>query len=171
MLPALAAHVNFWFGLIECFSNDESRQMTAPKTAQTDDYQLDQQVGFVMRRANQRHLSIFSSFIRDFTPTQFATLAKLHQLGAISQNDLGRQTAMDSATMKGVVDRLAKRDLVTTRPDPTDQRRILIELTDAGRAAYLANEGAAQAISDETLKPLSAAERTQFLALLARLTG
>ncbi len=145
--------------------------MKPAETIERDTYRLEDQVGFVMRRANQRHLSIFGSFIPDFTPTQFATLAKLFDLGAVSQNDLGRQTAMDAATMKGVVDRLAKRDLVAIRRDPDDQRRILIELTDAGRAAYLANEGAAQAISEETLKPLSKAERAQFLALLARLTG
>jgi DNA-binding MarR family transcriptional regulator len=143
----------------------ESISMNPAKDIEIEDYRLDEQVGFVMRRAMQRHLSIFGSFIADFTPTQFAALAKLYELGAVSQNDLGRQTAMDSATMKGVVDRLAKRDLVETRPDPDDQRRILIELSAAGRAAYLANEGAARAITEETLQP------AQFLALLGRLTS
>ncbi|MEM7545099.1 MAG: MarR family transcriptional regulator [Pseudomonadota bacterium] len=145
--------------------------MDPAKSIESGDYALDDQVGFVMRRATQRHLSIFSSFIKDLTPTQFAALAKLHELGAVSQNDLGRQTAMDSATMKGVVDRLAKRGLVATRRDPDDQRRILVELSLAGHAAYLSNEGAARAITEETLRPLSAPERAQFLALLGRLTG
>lgn len=145
--------------------------MEPAESVYEDGYHLDEQVGFVLRRATQRHLSIFGSFISDFTPTQFAALAKLNELGAVGQNDLGRQTAMDAATMKGVVDRLAKRGLVETHPDPSDQRRILVQLSAAGHAAYLANERAAVAITRETLKPLTEAERQQFLALLGRLTS
>ncbi|MEM9148643.1 MAG: MarR family transcriptional regulator [Pseudomonadota bacterium] len=132
-------------------------------------YRLDEQVGFLMRQANQRHLAIFGRRIPDFTPTQFATLAKLAELGSVSQNDLGRQTAMDSATMKGVIDRLARRGLVSSRPDPSDMRRLLIGLTEAGRAAYADHVAAAEAISTETLAPLSPEERVQFLDLLRRM--
>lgn len=133
------------------------------------DYRLDEQIGFVMRQANQRHLSIFSRLINDFTPTQFATLAKIFEIGTVSQNDLGRQTAMDAATMKGVIDRLGKKGLVSTRPDPTDMRRLLVELTVAGEAAYQDNVLAANEITEETLGPLSNRERAQLASLLGKM--
>ena len=69
---------------------------------------LDEQVGFLMRVAMQRHTSIFMSrMIEGLTQTQFAALAKLYEVGPCSQNHLGRLIYLDAATIKGVVDRLA----------------------------------------------------------------
>ena len=46
-------------------------------------YVLDEQVGFLMRVAMQRHTSIFSSrMIEGLTQTQFAALAKLYEVAA-----------------------------------------------------------------------------------------
>lgn len=134
------------------------------------DYQLDTQVGFLLRRATQRHLSIFAARIQDLTPTQFAALAKLCAAGPQSQNALGRLTAMDAATVKGVVDRLRAKGLVTARRDPDDQRRITLAPTEEGRDAFAASVEAAHAITAETLSPLTEAERKAFLDLLVKLT-
>ena len=88
-------------------------------------YVLDDQVGFVLRQAQQRHTTIFATeMIEDLTPTQWAALAKLRELGACSQNHLGRRTAMDAATIKGVIDRLTARGFTATGPDPRDARRL-----------------------------------------------
>ena len=54
----------------------------------------------------------------------------------MSQNELGRATAMDAATIKGVVDRLVKRDVVFTSASTKDKRRLLVDLTDTGRDKY-----------------------------------
>ncbi|MGD9863774.1 MAG: MarR family winged helix-turn-helix transcriptional regulator [Pseudodonghicola sp.] len=134
------------------------------------EYRLDRQVGFLMRRANQRHLALFARGIPDLTPTQFAALAKLCELGRATQNALGRATAMDAATVKGVADRLRKRGLVEAAPDPDDQRRLHLTPTTAGRALYAAQIAAAHAITEATLEPLNAEEREIFLRLLEKLT-
>ena len=140
-----------------------------PKKAGT--YLLDEQVGFILRKASQRHAAIFSSRIReDITPTRWAALAKLYEQGPMSQNLLGRKTAMDIATIKGVVDRLNKRGLIETQPDPKDGRRITISLTGTGRAVVEENLPRAFEITEETLNPLDTAEREQFIALLTKLT-
>jgi len=133
-------------------------------------YRLDRQVGFLMRRANQRHLALFARHIPDLTPTQFAALAKLCELGQTSQNALGRATAMDAATIKGVVDRLRQRGLVAAAPDPDDQRRVFLTPSDAGRALYAVLEPRARTITEDTLAPLTTTERATFLRLLAKLT-
>ncbi len=134
-----------------------------------DAYRLDRQVGFVLRRATQRHLSIFSELIPELTPTQFAVLAKLVETGPVSQNALGRITAMDAATIKGVVDRMVRRGLLTTARDARDKRRTIVDLSDEGRALYQELEPRAHLITEQTLAPLTMAEQEQLLALLARI--
>ena len=132
-------------------------------------YSLDSQVGYLMRKANQRHLAIFSAHIPELTPTQFAALARLHERGPLSQNDLGRQIAMDAATTKVMVDRLARNGLIERFADPDDRRRRVVALTNTGHTAYADSVAAAHAITAETLSPLSAKEAAQFTKLLAKL--
>jgi DNA-binding MarR family transcriptional regulator len=133
-------------------------------------YVLEDQVGFLLRQAHQRHTTIFATeMIEDLTPTQWAALAKLRELGACSQNHLGRQTAMDAATIKGVVDRLTGRGFTTTGPDPRDGRRLLVALTPAGVELYERTAPIATLITQKTLEPLDEYERAALVALLRRL--
>ncbi len=67
----------------------------------------------------------FGRSIAALTPMQFAALARLAEAGAQSQNALGRQTAMDAATIKGVIDRLGRRGLVTTALDAQERETFL----------------------------------------------
>lgn len=132
-------------------------------------YRLDDQIGYLLRRVTQRHLAIFSARIPRVTTTQWAVLARLLELGPLSQNHLGRETAMDAATIKGVVDRLSREGLVETRADPTDRRRLIVALTDEGRSFCVDGLAQAAQVSSDTLDPLDEGERRQLLALLARL--
>lgn len=139
------------------------------KTGNADAYQLSSQVGFNLRRAHQRHVAIFARHVSGLTPTQFAALARLHEYEGLSQNRLGRLTAMDSATIKGVVERLTSKGLVTSRPDANDQRLRVVELTNAGRNAFNVAEAQALLARTETLAPISAEEVQIFEAILAKL--
>ena len=135
----------------------------------SDSYVLARQVGFVMRRAVQRHIAIFSSLIPEMTPTQFAALAKLCELGQTSQNELGRLISMDVATVKGVVDRLRARDLVTAAPLESDKRRLMLAPTRKGRALYRKYVQQAAEVTRQTLAPLDEEEQRQLMQLLERL--
>jgi DNA-binding MarR family transcriptional regulator len=134
-------------------------------------YVLDAQAGFLMRVAMQRHTAIFMSrMIEQLTQTQFAALAKLHEVGACSQNHLGRLIFLDAATIKGVVDRLAARGFVSALNDPNDRRRRAVALTPRGRAVTEAAMKVAAEITAETLAPLSDSERRAVAALLTKLS-
>lgn len=133
-------------------------------------YLLDDQIGYVLRRVTQRHLAIFAAAIPEVTTTQFAVLARLAEVGPLSQNHLGRATAMDAATIKGVVDRLAKLGFVETAADPDDRRRLTVSLTTDGAAIVSAKVATALQVSSDTLAPLTAEEATILKSMLLRLT-
>jgi MarR family transcriptional regulator, lower aerobic nicotinate degradation pathway regulator len=133
-------------------------------------YVLDEQIGFILRQVSQRHTVIFSRDIgADLTPTQWAALAKLAETGPCSQNQLGRLTAMDAATIKGVIDRLTARGLTETSADPEDGRCLRVSLTRAGQQLAEKVAANAMAISRETLAPLDSRERELLVALLSKL--
>jgi DNA-binding MarR family transcriptional regulator len=105
----------------------------------------------------------------DLTPTQFTALIKTVGLGHVTQNLLGRLTAMDPATIQGVVRRLVDRALISRALDPMDRRTTVLVPTDAGIALAGKAIVAARAITAATLAPLDAHERTQLTALLRKL--
>ena len=136
-----------------------------------EDYLLEEQVGYLLRLANQRHTTIFQSHtISGLTATQFSAMLRLSQYGKCSQNQLGRYSAMDVATIKGVVDRLRQKGLVSTEPFQNDKRRSLISLTPKGTAMIEGLETSGHDITRETLAPLNASERQKFITLLKKLT-
>src|SRR5258708_33089733 len=96
-------------------------------------YILDEQIGFILRQVWQRHATIFAREIGiNLTPTQWAALAKLNETGPGSQNQLGRWTSMDVATITGVIGRLSARGLTETSADADEGRRLLVGVTRAG---------------------------------------
>lgn len=133
-------------------------------------YLLDEQIGFILRQVSQRHTGIFVQRIGDgLTPMQWAVLAKLLEIGRTSQSALGRAVFMDAATIKGTVDRLVARSLVARVADADDRRKLLVDLTEAGREIAQRNLAAAAAITQETLAPLNEAESRVLHCLLERL--
>jgi MarR family transcriptional regulator, lower aerobic nicotinate degradation pathway regulator len=133
-------------------------------------YVLDEQIGFILRQVWQRHAAIFAREIGvSLTSPQWAVLSKLAETGPCSQNQLGRLTAMDVATIKGVIDRLTARGLTETSADPQDGRRLLVSLTRAGQQIAEKAAPNALAITRETLAPLDARERETLVALLGKL--
>jgi len=135
------------------------------------DYVLEEQVGFLLRLASQRHFTIFhQNSVANLTPTQFSTLIRISEQGEVSQNHLGRLAAMDVATIKGVVDRLKAKALIQTRSDENDKRRTSISLTKEGQSLVSELQSAGLKISAETLAPLSDSETETLITLLKKIT-
>ena len=136
-----------------------------------DPYRLEDQVGYLLRLASQRHSIIFQNRIsNDLTPTQFSTLIRVAEKKEVSQNQLGRLAAMDIATIKGVVDRLKAKGLLQVTADPGDKRRSVISLTDAGAQLMEQLYTDGFGISQETLAPLKKFEQETLLVLLRKIT-
>ncbi|MEV7414826.1 MarR family transcriptional regulator [Streptomyces sp. NPDC089919] len=99
---------------------------------------------------------------------QVAVLGTLDRDGAMTTSDLAADQGVRPQSMARAVGLLLEQDLITRRAHPTDGRKSLVELSDAGRTALEAERGRragwlAQAIEAE----LTDEER----ALLARSTA
>lgn len=134
-------------------------------------YVLEGQVGFLLRCVHQKATEDFNAVMGTFqvTPTQFAALAKLDDLGSVSQNQLGRLTRMDPATISGVVGRLIARGFVRQSPDAHDARLVLLALTPTGRRAVQEMKSVATDVSRRTLEALEPAEAEALLRALAKI--
>lgn len=133
-------------------------------------YVLDDQVGFLLRLASQRHAALFQALIpAGITPTQFSALIRLGETGPCSQNLLGRLAGMDVATIKGVVDRLRKKELVEVAPDAHDKRLTMVSLTQAGLDLVAELQKAGHIITTATLAPLSPSEQATLVRILRKM--
>jgi len=142
----------------------------SPADPDAGGYRLQDQIGFILRKAHQRHVAIFASHIADLTPPQFAALAKLRDMGETSQNQLGMLIAMDAATVKGVIDRLAARGLVQLSKHEVDKRRLQVRLTDEGRRTVDDLVPLARQITEETMAPLTEKDAATLVSLLAKIS-
>jgi DNA-binding MarR family transcriptional regulator len=127
--------------------------------------------GFLIRRANQVAAAVYAEECGqwELTQPQHGTLLIAHCCPGIDQTGIGQALGFDRATTGQVLRGLETRGLVARTVSGSDGRRRSIVPTRAGeevlRRAGPALERAQQAL----LAPLSAAERRQLAALLARL--
>lgn len=91
-------------------------------------YVFSEQVGHLLRKAYQRHMAIFQQNVGDsqLTAVQFVTLCAIRDHGPSSLTELVKATAVDQATIRGIVERLKARDLITLEPDPQDRRKVVV---------------------------------------------
>lgn len=134
-------------------------------------YHVTEQVGHLLRKAYQRHLSIFQNNASDpdLTSVQFVTLCALHDLGPSSQVELVKATSVDQATIRGIVERLKARGLIDLSKDEADGRKLVISLLPKGEALLQDMYPTAYLISEKTVANLNPAERIALLYLLRKI--
>lgn len=146
-----------------------------PDVLKSDDgrYAFAEQAGHLLRRAYQRHTSIFQKLFNDdpqITSVQLCALCAIAEEGPCSLTKLGRVTAVDPATTRGVVERLRERGYVALAADPQDRRRVKVSLTEEGAACVQRMVEPAQQVTRETLKGLSVAEQVALSYLLKKIS-
>jgi MarR family transcriptional regulator, lower aerobic nicotinate degradation pathway regulator len=139
------------------------------------DYVLHDQIGFILRVANQFATTVFQGVVRVHfgkdvvTTTQFAVLVTLWERGDLALSDLGGLTAMDPATLQEVVRRLMRREFLTIRDDPHDRRRRLAQLTQRGKILAFRLRAMGTDVSSAVLTRLDDSERGHLLGLLRKM--
>ena len=100
--------------------------------------------------------------------SDFAVLAALDELGALSQAEIGRTLGLDRANVNRIVTRLEREGLLRRTPDPHDGRRLALTATADGVAHLADLERSAARVQDELLVALDEDEREQLRRLLDR---
>ena len=95
-------------------------------------------------------------------------LAYLRDHPSVSQQLMTEQLSMDSNTGVLVLNDLEDLEYVERRRDPSDRRRHLVDITDAGLGALERAEVAQGSIEDEILGGLSDSERVTLRRLLVK---
>jgi MarR family transcriptional regulator, lower aerobic nicotinate degradation pathway regulator len=99
----------------------------------------------------------------------YRLLAALEEWGPASQADLGRSTGIDRSDVTAALAELESRNLIERTPDPGNRRRNIVTLTPEGAGQLRDLDTLVGAIQDELLAPLTAAQRRQFITLIARI--
>jgi DNA-binding MarR family transcriptional regulator len=135
-------------------------------------YLVTEQAGHLLRKAYQRHLAIFQSNASDphLTAVQFVTLCVLRDNGPSSQAELVKATAVDQATIRGIIDRLKARGLIDISKDKQDGRKVIMSLLPPGQAVLDEMYPTAHLITELTMKRLNPAERVALLYLLRKVS-
>lgn len=137
----------------------------------SQDYDFSAQVGHLLRRAYQRHTALFQQIIPDtqLTAAQFVVLCAVRDSGACSLSEIVKRTAIDQATVRGVIDRLKVRKLIAVRHDEADRRKVLVSLMPSGLELVLSMVPFAFEITEKTFAGFNPAERLALVYLLQKM--
>ncbi|WP_254509130.1 MarR family winged helix-turn-helix transcriptional regulator [Anatilimnocola floriformis] len=104
------------------------------------------------------------------TADQFVLMAALSRGDALTQRDLAARMSSDPSTVRAMLVLLEKRGLVTRIAHPTDSRARTVALTEEGQHKFQQLWKAGQAIRDQMVDSLSAAETKLLVKLLERVS-
>lgn len=101
-----------------------------------DPLSLDNQLCFPLYAASKELTRRYKPFLDPLglTYTQYVAMMALWEHDNVSVKDLGKRLYLDSATLTPLLKRLESHGYVTRTRSPEDERSVIIELTDDGRA-------------------------------------
>lgn len=97
---------------------------------------LDQQLCFALYRASRSLTRAYAPLLEPLglTYPQYLVMLVLWRQDEIPVKEIGRQLALDSATLTPLLKRLEQQGIVRRQRDSDDERVVRIGLTDEGRA-------------------------------------
>ena len=96
--------------------------------------QVGRQLSFALYSAANRIIRLHTPFLEPLglTYPQFLVMLALYESTPRTVGELGLELGMDNGTLTPLLKRLESAGLVTRTRDPHDERRVLIDLTEAG---------------------------------------
>ena len=99
----------------------------------------------------------------DITPRQFGVLLTLHQRGTLTLTELANHIRVDRSTLGEMINRMARRSLVTKRHNGKDGRSAEVLLAPTGKAVLFEIVRGAARLQTALLAPLAAEDRAHFM--------
>lgn len=131
--------------------------------------------GFALGVCGLRHhfQDVCSARLKDvgITPAMMYFLLYVSRFPGCTQREMSDALCVDVGYSTRTVAKLEEAGLVERRPNPADGRSSLLRLTPAGEVAYAYGKRIVDEWEEEALGCLSAQEREQLTALLARVVA
>jgi MarR family transcriptional regulator, lower aerobic nicotinate degradation pathway regulator len=136
----------------------------------TASHRLSDRVVWLVGRASLHAQRLVQSHFAEaeLRKQHYGVLASLADVGPATQAPLADRLGIDRSDMVSLLDELEALRYVMRRPDPTDRRRKIVEITGRGTTALKKLDLLVYAADDDLLAPLTPAERTTLARLLAR---
>jgi DNA-binding MarR family transcriptional regulator len=107
--------------------------------------------------------------MHQLTAPQLVCLLQIGTQDEITPSELARRVSLSQATITGILDRLAARELIERERSVKDRRRVMVRLTDAGRRVSEAAPSPLQEQFAQRLAGLSEVEQAGIDAVLRRI--
>jgi DNA-binding MarR family transcriptional regulator len=128
---------------------------------------------FLLGKAYQRAHGLLKKKLLPFglTPVQHLTLEVLRGEETISPAEISERTVMDSATLSGVLDRMADAGLIKKEENPEDRRSIRVSITAKARKMMDGLAEQRKAVNEELTSVLSIEEKLLLKRMLKEIKG
>jgi DNA-binding MarR family transcriptional regulator len=126
---------------------------------------LDKGLGFLVRLLDTRMNVLYEQLTaqNDITPRQFGVLLTLYQQGTLTLTELAKHIRVDRSTLGEMINRMAKRALISKRDNGNDRRSAEVQLAPAGKTILLKLVTGAAELQTALLAPLAAEDRAHFM--------
>jgi DNA-binding MarR family transcriptional regulator len=123
---------------------------------------------YLLAKAYQKAHAAFKKKLSPFgiTPVQHLILEVLWEEGVLSPAEISERTVMDSATLSGVLDRMAEAGLIKRDENPEDRRSIRVQLTPKAKGMREELTRLRKAVNEELTGVLSLEERLLLKRML-----
>ncbi len=128
--------------------------------------QLDRQLCFALYAASQAMTALYRPLLAPLglTYPQYLVMLVLWQDDGLSVSQLGQRLELDSGTLTPLLKRLEQAGWLQRQRDTADERRVLLQLSDAGRALKVRARAVPPAVAQA-----SGCELGELASLTARL--
>jgi MarR family transcriptional regulator, lower aerobic nicotinate degradation pathway regulator len=120
-------------------------------------------------RSNAVLSDAFTAKAGGLRPYHYRLMANLEEAGPVGQAELGRVSGIDRSDVANMLAELEQRGLVERTTDPSNRRRNIVALTNAGNKQLEALADIIDAVQEEVVAPLTVTERRQLMKLLRKL--
>ncbi|MET8306646.1 MULTISPECIES: MarR family winged helix-turn-helix transcriptional regulator [unclassified Micromonospora] len=144
--------------------------MTGATDARDRPDPLDEDLGWMLGIVFRGYVRAAEHALTDFPggPRGYQVLTAAINGPTRNQGAIAEELGMDRTVLTYVIDDLERPGFVARRADPADRRSRLVDVTDAGRAAWEQRRRALRQVESHLLGALSPAESATLRALLQR---
>ncbi len=123
---------------------------------------------FLLAKAYQKAHGNFKRRLQDYglTPIQYLILEVLWDKEGVTAGDIGKKLVLDSATLSGVLDRLAEKKWILKEADHHDKRALRIHLSERANGLQRTLLKIKEEADEDLLKKFTLEEKVLLKRLL-----